>query len=131
MGLCEVLVVEASALWWPHISFLCCHALCTVPQTSALHQLAFLGNSSTHTVVHKYLTHRPPLKTHIKVNDHLGICLSDNSFPRSISLVSWLTPSPLLTSHWLENWPSHMEWKKRPKKEEDHSILVGGRFSFH
>ena len=30
---------------------------------------------------------------------------------------------------WFENWPPYTEGKERPKKEADHSRLVGGRFN--
>ena len=35
----------------------------------------------------------------------------------------------LVSCCWFTNWPPDMEGKERPKKEVDHSRLVGGSFN--
>lgn len=76
----------------------------------------------------------PPLRTRRSLADVLGLSPTDVSFPRTISVVTWLLPM-VLSATWagrggpqgynLKPRPASKGWK-RPKRE-DYCRLVGGR----
>ena len=89
----------------------------------------------THEADHKHVAHGPLLSTNRSMTS-FGFTPQHllTSFPRLTFLVSWLASQLLVFElgnfpHEICLWPPSMEVKKKPKKEADHSRLVGGSFN--
>lgn len=96
----------------------CCGVLCAVPQRGASKLLVFSEHPHILKVIHKHLTHKPPLPIQ-------GLMAN-----QELSLWQPLSKSPFLrSSRSFTTWPRYKEGKDRLKKGANHSRFVGDSFN--